>query len=424
MEEAGASRASFFLSLILHLSSLISHLSSFHPFPVHIVEIPSFFPPYGGEFCIEQSKALQALGHEVRIISNVQLSVKKSVWEFLTLPYHRQFIEIEGVPDYQSFMRGIPKVVRPNVERWVGIVREMFQTYVERYGQPDILHAHCAKWAGYAAMLIARDYDIPYLITEHLPSMIFREEFGRKGTDAWQVPLLREAYQHADRVIPVSEEVVTDLAPYFGDDYHWTAVSNVIDVDFFAYRKRSPRMGRPFRFCCIGNYIHRKGYDVLFQAFRMLAENHPEIELHIAGTGTDGRACRQAIRTHGGHTRIVAHGRIDRESVRALLYDCDALALATRDETQGLVLLEAMSTGIPVVTTEAVPQCVRIAGGCWVAPIDDAHAFCALMNQVMEDQGDQSEAVSKRVGEMAAPPVVATRLTQVFQECIAARQRV
>ena len=45
---------------------------------MHIVEIPSFFPPYGGEFCLEQSKALRSLGHEVRIISNVQLSVKKS----------------------------------------------------------------------------------------------------------------------------------------------------------------------------------------------------------------------------------------------------------------------------------------------------------------------------------------------------------
>ncbi len=391
---------------------------------MHIVEIPSFFPPYGGEFCIEQSKALQTFGHEVRIISNVQLSVKRSVREFLTLPYDRRFIEIEGIPGYQSYMRGIPKVIRPNVERWVRIVREMFRTYMKRYGKPDILHAHCAKWAGYAAMLMAREYDIPYVITEHLPFMIFKEEFGSEGADAWQVPLLREAYQHADRVIPVSEEVVTDLAPFFGHDYHWTAVSNVIDVDFFAYRKRPPRDGRPFRFCCIGNFIYRKGYDVLFKAFRLLSETSPVIELHIAGAGTDSSACQQAMHRLGGHTKIVAHGCIDRESVRSLLYDSDAMVLATRDETQGLVLLEAMSTGIPVVTTEAVPQCVRITGGCWVAPVDDEKAFCAMMRQVMEDHGDQRETVSRRVGAMVSPSVIANRLTQIFQECIEARQSV
>ena len=40
---------------------------------MHILEIPSFFPPYGGLFCLDQAKALKALGHEVRILSNVQL---------------------------------------------------------------------------------------------------------------------------------------------------------------------------------------------------------------------------------------------------------------------------------------------------------------------------------------------------------------
>ena len=42
---------------------------------MHILEIPSFFTPYGGEFCLEQAKALKALGHEVRILSNVQLGI-------------------------------------------------------------------------------------------------------------------------------------------------------------------------------------------------------------------------------------------------------------------------------------------------------------------------------------------------------------
>ena len=44
---------------------------------MHILEIPSFFIPYGGEFCIEQSRALTMIGHEVRIMANVYLSVKR-----------------------------------------------------------------------------------------------------------------------------------------------------------------------------------------------------------------------------------------------------------------------------------------------------------------------------------------------------------
>ena len=93
---------------------------------MHILEIPSLFPPFGGLFCLEQAKALSLVGHEVRILSNVQLSVKINRWRFLTYPYSRQWTDMDGIPVYQSYQRGIPKIVRPNAMRWVSIVRSMF----------------------------------------------------------------------------------------------------------------------------------------------------------------------------------------------------------------------------------------------------------------------------------------------------------
>ena len=116
---------------------------------MHILEIPSFFPPYGGLFCLEQSKALAALGHEVRILSNVQLGITIGWKDYLTQPWRRYEHVMDGITVYQSYQRGIPKVIRPNVDRWVSVVRSMFVEYMAKYGRPDILHAHCAKWAGY-----------------------------------------------------------------------------------------------------------------------------------------------------------------------------------------------------------------------------------------------------------------------------------
>ena len=111
---------------------------------MHIVEIPSFFPPYGGEFCLDQAKALCSFGHTVRIISNVQLSVRKSVTDFCMYSYGRKWMEMDGVSVYYSYTRGIPMMIKPNVERWVKTVRQMFADYVQKYGLPDIIHAHCA----------------------------------------------------------------------------------------------------------------------------------------------------------------------------------------------------------------------------------------------------------------------------------------
>ena len=385
---------------------------------MHIVEIPSFFPPYGGEFCLEQSKALRTLGHEVRIISNVQLSVKKSPKDFLTFPYHHRFTEMQGVPVYQSYMRGLPMMIRPNVRRWVKIVRQMFKEYEKRYGRPDILHAHCAKWAGYAAMLIGKEVGIPYVVTEHLSLMALREEFGDGPANAWQIPLLRTVYEHADRVIPVSEEVVDDLSTFFGKDYRWTAISNMIDTAFFSYRQREDKKNRTFRFVCLGNFIYRKGYDVLFTAFQQVHDQHSQTELFIAGEGTDGSACRQLF----GHLSCAPHihpcGNLDKQAVRELLYQSDALVLATRDETQGLVLLEAMSTGIPVVTTEAVPQNVRIDKGCFIAPIDDVEAIADKMCEVMQLTDGEGEIFSRVVAEKVSPSVIANQLDAVMKDCV------
>lgn len=380
---------------------------------MYILEIPSFFTPYGGEFCLDQARALKAAGHEVRILSNVQLGVTIGAKGYLSLPYSRYEHEVEGITVCQSFQRGVPMAVRWNVRRWVKIVCEMFDAYVAKYGVPDVLHAHCSKWAGYAAMLISRKYHVPYVITEHLSRLVFEKEFGPAPSDAWQIPLLREAYEQADLVIPVSEELVENIACYFGKDYRWQAVSNTIDVDFFRFKERKPREGRKFRFCCLANFWPLKGYDVLLPAFRQLREKGADVELHIAGRGTDSAACRKML-SEG----VVTHGLISRDAVRDLLYQSDALLLASRSEVQPLVLLEAMSTGIPVIATECVPQSLRLQDGCRIVAVDDVDGLSAAMADVMTQTVDGRQ-LSQQVREMASPEVIGRQLVSLFEGLIA-----
>lgn len=380
---------------------------------MHILEVPSFFQPHGGLFCLEQAKALKNLGHEVRIVSNVQLGITVELHDYFMLSYRRYEYEMDGITVYQSYQRGLPKVIRYNVKRWVAIVRSMFAQYVEKYGRPDIIHAHCAKWAGYAAMLISREYGIPYVITEHLSKTIFDDEFRLVGNTPWQIPLLTEAYQHAAKVLSVSDELPERLSVYFGKDYQWETVSNIVDTLFYQYRQREPLQGRAFRFCCLANYIPLKGYDVLFSAFRKLRKEGLNVELHIAGRGTDTASCRNQL-TEGMFT----HGLMDRQAVRQLLYVSDALVLASRSEAQPLVLLEAMSTGIPVVSTEVIPQNLRLEGGCFIVPVDNADALADAMKHVAETPID-GQQISQQVAQLASARVVGERLEKVFKEAIA-----
>lgn len=380
---------------------------------MHILEIPSFFTPYGGEFCLEQAKALKALGHEVRILSNVQLGITIGLKDYLLLPYRRDEHQREGITICQSFQRGVPRMIHHNMRRWVTIVESMFCDYVSRYGTPDIIHAHCAKWAGYAAMKISQAYHIPFVITEHLPKMALSEEFGEDSEKAWQIPLLRAAYEAADMVVPVSEELVEDISCYFGTDYRWQFISNTIDTDFFHYQPRLSCKGRRFRFCCVADNVYRKGYDVLIPAFRMLEELGCDTELRIAGRKTDTTRFRSHLSK--GMTSL---GQLHREQVRDLLYQSDALVLASRSEVQPLVLLEAMSTGIPVIATACIPQSLRIDGGCTIVPTDDVEALSAAMKQVMEKPFNDGLRISEQVKALASPQAIGKKLESLFRSLL------
>ena len=381
---------------------------------MHILEIPSFFTPYGGEFCLDQAKALKAVGHEVRILSHVQIALTIGPKGYFTLPWRRYEHNRDGITVYQSFQRGVPKAVRWNMKRWVATVCDMFDDYVARYGKPDILHAHCAKWAGYAAMLVSRKYGIPYVITEHLSKLVFEKEFGPAPSSAWQIALLKECYHEASMVVPVSEELVDNIACYFGKDYRWQAISNTIDVDFFHYQKRSPREGRAFRFCCLANFWPLKGYDVLIPAFGQLLALGVNAELHIAGRGTDTSEFRSML-----SDGMITHGLLDKEAIRELLYHCDALVLASRSEVQPLVLLEAMSTGIPVIATECIPRSLRIEGGCTIVPVDDVKALTEAMKSMAQQSAFDGKTVSEKVRQMASPEVIGRRLSALFTDLLA-----
>ena len=446
---------------------------------MHILELPSFFEPHGGMFCLEQAKALQARGHEVRILSCSQLAwtvdrayyfkarcgrwtevigeskcENKGESKCETIGENECGGEIMrgtncngGVEALRTYMRAVPKWVRLNQRRWVRIVLSMYDAYVRRYGKPDVIHAHCAKWAGVAAMAISRRDGIPYFVTEHLSAGLLEEDFGPGWTrHVWAKDLLRSVYGNAACVIPVADELVDGLQPYFGRDYRYVAVSNIVDTDFFAYHEREAWNGqnqalnsqpqnqeaegqlskeaegqtqinksegqtlgyRPYKYCVLARAdIYGKGFDVLAEVWPRIKDG----ELYIAGAGTDAGSFKALF---GQDPSVHCLGRLDKGQVRDLLYRCDALVLPSRSEAQPLVLLEAMSTGIPVVSTEVTPACERIANACLIAVTGDSESLYRQMMEVRRLQ--PSRQISDAVRLIASPEVVAGQLEGIFLE--------
>lgn len=389
---------------------------------MHILVIPSFLPPYGGYFCIEQASALQRAGHEVRMLHCQQLGVTIYPAHFFTAPAHRwhESIQSSFAPDrsidaYLTNMRGIPRCIRLNMQRYVNIVGKMFDCYVSKHGQPDFIHTHCAQWAGVAARVINRRTGIPYIITEHMSSGTYEANYGKGWThDVWAKDVISDAYHHAHCVIPVSHELINDVKPFFGNDYKWHVISNVINTDFFQYRNRPSLNNRKFRFCCLavsnGPSFYMKGYDVLLKAFSHV----DNAELHIAGRGTDSARMHKAVK-NCGNDNVYLHGELNRHSVRELLYNSDALVLASRSEVQPLVLLEAAATGIPYITTDVVTSSLHLDRIATIVPTGNANALTKEMSRFVNLRHViDGEKAHKAVCQIASPEVVGRMIEQIF----------
>ena len=391
---------------------------------MHILEIVSFLPPYGGYFAVEQAAALQRAGHHVSLLYVQQLSLTldgSGTWLRGQRSKSHDF-DPQSVHIHKRYFRGIPKAVHHNQATYCRLINQMYDHYVERYGTPDILHAQAAKWAGIAAMQISRRTGIPYYVTEHFSSGSYEIDFGKGWTrHIWARHLIRQCYLQAACVIPVAQELIQDTATYFGTDYTTHPISNITDTTFYAYRDRSPRAMRPYRYCCLAianqQQFYRKGYDTLAQAWSILqhSEDLPLIELHIAGRDTDTHEFSQQFRHHYRQpldSSIVLHGDLNRQQVRELLYQSDALVLASRSEVQPLVVMEALSTGIPVVGTTTIPQCQRIAGGVLISPIGDAQQLAKHLRDVTHIT--PSPHFHEAITQLSSADAVAAQLTKLF----------
>ena len=80
---------------------------------------------------------------------------------------------------------------------------------------------------------------------------------------------------------------------------------------------------------------------------------------------------------------VILHGELSKEGIRALLQKNNALVLPSRSEVQPLVLLEAMSMGIPVVSTEVTPSSVRIPEACFIATTGDADSLSEKIEEAL-----------------------------------------
>jgi D-inositol-3-phosphate glycosyltransferase len=269
---------------------------------------------------------------------------------------------------------------------------------------PDVVHAHF--WmSGRAALAAAEPLAIPVAHTFHALGVVKRRHQGLNDTSPPQRLVEERAIIHrADRVIATCTDEVTELARLHADLCRVSVIPCGVDLRRFRPDGPvEPRSSGRHRLLVLGRLVERKGVGDVVSALADL----PDTELVIAGgpdaleLASDPEAQRLAVlaERHGVADRIVWRGRVARAEVPALMRSADVVVCAPWYEPFGIVPVEAMACGVPVVATAVGGMLDTIVDGVTGVhvPPHDPDALAAALGDLL--------AQPLRLAEMGAAGV-------------------
>lgn len=334
---------------------------------LHVLVLPSWYPsrvaPLSGIFFKNQARAVKRAGAKVGVVYPEFRSLRTLSPAGLRQSHSQVGLtEEDGIPTYRKHCWNIPPRGRLRAWLWVRLAMRLTQLYVRDFGPPDVLHAQSALWGGVSAMKLASRFGVPYVVTEHSTA------YARGMIKRWQEPLVRETFRRAGAVLAVSRGLSNLLAKYVSGA-KVQVVPNMVDTDFFVLPPR-PRDAEAFTFLTVALLQPKKGIDVLVQAFARAFGHRPDVCLEIGGDGPQRDELESLAANLGVSGAVRFLGVLSPADVREAMWRANVFVLSSYVETFGVVLIEAMATGLPVIATRCggPEHLIRDSLGCLVDP--------------------------------------------------------
>jgi glycosyltransferase involved in cell wall biosynthesis len=270
----------------------------------------------------------------------------------------------------------------------------------------DIIHVHHPHPLADLACLL-RAGNTPVVVTQHADS----------GRSIYR-PLTRQIIRRARAVVVPSRAHLALSAELTGFESKVEVIPFGIDQSRW-HRVPPPPPGGPPRAIFIGRLVAYKGLDILLRAL----EQVPDLRLDIVGSGPEGPRLKTLARALAITERVRWYGEYPDDDLPRRMADADFLVLpsVTVQEMFGLVVLEAMAAGRPVITT-ALPSAVREVNVPGVTglevPLRDVPALVRALETLSGDAARRQtmgEAGRKRVAEQFTQATMAQRHIELYE---------
>jgi glycosyltransferase involved in cell wall biosynthesis len=392
---------------------------------IHVVLIPSqrFVAednPVGGIFQLDLALALQRSGVKVGIVAPMARSLRG--WRMRDLGRRRTWTHSDehGLPilrpDHYAW---IPSRT-PYLSQWyqIRLGNKLFDRYVERHGKPDLVHAHNVLFAGAVALSLKTRLGLPYILTEHSSAYITRT------IKTWQKPTVRRVLAKADHRLVVSNHLARIMEGQYAEFMHpWERMPNIVDSAFTTAPMRDPRSGEghsAFCFLNIAAMLPWKNQSNLLRAFARSFKDRDDVRLRIVGDGLLRRQLEDLSRELGIRDRVTFLGVLPRDKVLQELQSSDAFVLSSDFETFGVVLIEALAMGKPVIATDCGgPREIVHDGNGILVPVGDVDALADAMSTMIhkKDRYSSQDLRNACIAEYGEKVIVA-RHSAIYKSVI------
>lgn len=311
--------------------------------------------------------------------------------------------------------------------QWVRCGQRLGCAYARVFGKPDIIHAHTLISAGELARRLAQAWGVPWMFTEH-------------SVEWMMEPPPHEARCRFASVVAAqaSAAIAVSSALSEGMRVHGLArapiravIPNPLDVEYFAppnslYKDRDAH----YRFVYLGTVDRTtKRTDLLLRVFARTAAQKSRCMLDVVGGG-DIAPFQAYARELGIADRVEWHGFLQRDAVRRVLWNADAMVHPSRWETFGVAMAEGVAAGLPVVATACggVEDILTVdlrRLQCTVVPVgaeDELVQAMTRLVQVGHETLDQRRRRSDLIRRRCSLRAVGEAYSRVYADVLKARQ--
>ena len=371
---------------------------------VYIVSrgLPNHKYPLNGIFEFDQALALKKAGVDI---------------VYLVLDF-RSILRLRKFGFYKSHVNGINvfytsipfgNIEHPILNHFARIILKFTCWLLKKnYKEPDIIHSHFLLISS-LALEIKLFFNKPLVATEH-SSLLNNESISDQ-----LFKIAKKTYNNSDLLITVSNSLRKKIFNSFQIDS--VVIPNIVNDQFITtstYRNKNE-----FIFISVGTLNHNKGFDLLIDAFN-LASFPNNVYLEIIGEGEEKHNLLKKISDLNLVNQVKITGYKTRFNIQRRFLKSNVFVLASRSETFGVVFIEAIMSGLPVIATKCGgPEDIVNQSNGKLVPINDINELKESLKFMYTNSNKyNTKLISEEASLKFSPNSISSKLIDEYLKII------